>query len=269
MEMVSTSAPPEFEIRIGTSGWNYPHWRKVFYPEGLPTRKWLAYYASYFDTVEVNATFYGTPKEATFRRWYEETPAGFLFALKASRFITHVKRLKGVEEPLKRFYRTISPLKEKIGPLLFQFPPSLKYDRDLIAQFLALLDPRFRTTIEIRHQSFHNEEFLELLAAHNVALCLSDTAGRYPSLLEALTADFVYIRLHGSRVLYRSCYTEEELRAWAQKILSFKRPAYVYFDNDALGWAVPNALRLKELLGLPAKPLPEEALAILKTRPLD
>jgi len=266
--MLST-LPKKEEIRIGTSGWNYPHWRGIFYPEGLSTRKWLSYYATYFDTVEVNATFYGTPKETTFRRWYEETPEGFLLALKASRYITHIRRLKDVAEPLDRFYQVISPLREKIGPLLFQFPPSLEYDRGLISQFLDLLNPNFRTAIEIRHVSFHNEEFLELLASHNVALCLSDTAGRYPSLWEVVTADFVYIRLHGSRVLYRSCYTEKELRLWAEKISHFARPTYVYFDNDSLGWAVPNALRLKELLGLPARSLPEEALLILKTRPLD
>ncbi len=262
-------AAQRLTVRIGTSGWNYPHWRGVFYPKGLATSKWLTYYATYFDTVEVNATFYGTPKEKTLKKWYGETPSGFLFALKASRFITHVKRLRQVEEPLKRFYQVIAPLKEKIGPLLFQLPPSLKYDRALIADFLALLDPRYQTAIEIRHASFHNDEFLGLLATHQVALCLSDTAGRYPSLLEAVTAPFVYVRLHGSRTLYRSCYTEEELRAWAQKIVSFNRPTYVYFDNDSLGWAVPNALRLKELLGQPAKPLPQEALAILKDRPLD
>ena len=256
-------------FRIGTSGWNYPHWRGVFYPKGLPTKRWLSYYATYFDTVEVNATFYGTPKESTLKRWHQETPPNFLFALKASRFITHVRRLRQIDEPLKRFYQAIAPLKEKIGPLLFQFPPSLKYDRLLISEFLRKLDPTYLNAVEIRHQSFHNEEFLELLAAHNVALCLSDTAGRYPSLLEATTASFVYVRLHGSRNLYRSCYTEEELEAWAEKIKGFGRPAYVYFDNDALGWAVPNALRLKELLGQSARPLPEEAWKILKTRPLD
>ncbi len=260
---------PNLEVRVGTSGWNYPHWRGVFYPPGLPTTRWLGFYAEYFDTVEVNATFYGTPKETTFKKWYEQTPPGFLFALKASRFITHVKRLRQVEEPLKRFYQVISPLREKIGPLLFQLPPSLKYDRQLVADFLALLDKKYLTAIEIRHQSFHNDEFLALLAEHNVALCLSDTAGRYPSLLEEVTASFVYIRLHGSRTLYRSCYTEEELRGWAEKIKSFRRPTYVYFDNDSLGWAVPNALRLKELLGQEAKPLPEEAWAILKARPMD
>ncbi len=257
------------QIRIGTSGWNYPHWRGVFYPKGLSTKKWLIYYASYFDTVEVNATFYGTPKEGTFRRWYQETPENFLFALKASRFITHVKRLRKIEEPLARFYQTISPLREKIGPLLFQLPPSLKYDPHLIGDFLDLLDLRYQTSLEIRHASFHQERFLTQLKEKNVALCFSDTAGRYPSLLLELTADFIYVRLHGSRVLYRSCYTEEELNLWADRIRSWGLPGYVYFDNDALGWAVPNALRLKELLGQESKALGEEAMAILKSRPLD
>ncbi len=256
-------------IRVGTSGWNYPHWRKIFYPEKLPTRKWLSFYSTYFDTVEVNATFYGTPKEKTFRRWYEETPPDFLFALKASRYITHIKRLRGVEEPLKRFYQVISPLKEKIGPLLFQLPPSLKYDPALMEDFLSLLDPRYQTSIEIRNRSFHDERFFEQLRAKNIALCLSDTASRYPSLLFELTADFVYVRLHGSRTLYRSCYTEEELETWAERLRTWGLPGYVYFDNDALGWAVPNALRLKELLGQETKPLPEEAWAILRSRPLD
>lgn len=256
-------------FRIGTSGWNYPHWRKIFYPQGLATRKWLRFYSQYFDTVEVNATFYGTPKEKTFRNWYEETPAGFLFALKANRFITHIKRLRNIEEPLARFYQIISPLKEKIGPLLFQLPPSLKYDYSLLEDFLSLLDQRYLTTIEIRHSSFHNEQFLEQLKKYQVALCLSDTAGRYPSLLFEITASFVYVRLHGSRSLYRSCYLEDELRFWAEKLKEWNLPAYVYFDNDSLGWAVPNALRLKELLGQKAKPLPKEAWEILRTRPLE
>ncbi|AEH45862.1 protein of unknown function DUF72 [Thermodesulfatator indicus DSM 15286] len=256
-------------IKIGTSGWNYPHWRGVFYPEKLAKRKWLSFYTEYFDTVEVNATFYGTPKERTFRRWYEETPQGFIFAIKANRYITHVRRLRNVEDPLKRFYEAIKPLKEKIGPILFQFPPSLQYDRELIKNFLKHLDLSYQTTIEVRHASFQQEEFYELLSRYNIALCFSDTAGRYPSLVEVLTADFVYLRLHGSRVLYRSCYTEGELVSWAEKLKAWGKPGYIYFDNDSLGWAVPNALRLKELLGQPAKKLPEEALAILKTRPLD
>jgi uncharacterized protein YecE (DUF72 family) len=236
------------KIRIGTSGWNYPHWRGVFYPKGLGQRRWLSYYATYFDTVEVNATFYGTPKEKTFRAWAEAVPEGFVFAVKASRFITHIKRLREVAEALKRFYQSICPLKEKLGPILFQFPPSLKYDRTLMEDFLALLDRRYPTTIEIRNKSFWNPDFLDLLRQAGVALCLSDTAGKYPSLLEEITADFVYVRLHGSQELYRSCYTEEELKTWADKLRAWGLPGYVYFDNDAQGWAPINALHLKSLL---------------------
>ncbi len=257
------------KIWIGTSGWNYPHWRGVFYPSGLPPKKWLSYYATYFETVEINATFYGTPKEKTFKNWYKAVPDDFLFAVKASRFITHIKRLRDVGEAIKRFYRVVAPLGEKLGPILFQFPPNLKYDRALLEEFLAFLDLRHPTTIEVRHESFHDPEFFELLRQAGVALCLSDTAGKYPSLIEILTADFVYVRLHGSRVLYHSCYTEEELKHWAAKLKTWGLPGYVYFDNDALGWAVPNALRLKALLGQEAKPLPEEAVALLKGRPLD
>jgi len=257
------------EIRIGTSGWNYRHWRGVFYPEKLPTRKWLSYYSQYFDTVEVNATFYGTLKKETLARWLEETPEDFLFAVKASRFITHVKRLKAVEEAFERFLDSLSPLYPRLGVVLFQLPPSLTYEPQAMEDFLALLPQDFRFTIEIRNASFHHQRFLKQLERYGIALCLSDTAGRYPSLWEAITADFTYIRLHGSRKLYRSCYTEEELSAWAEKIRGFPvQKVYVYFDNDALGWAPENALRLKSLLGLPAKPLPEEAIKTLSRRPL-
>lgn len=127
------------EIRIGTSGWNYRHWRGIFYPKKLPTRKWLSYYSQYFDTVEVNATFYGTPKKETLARWLEETPEGFLFAVKASRFITHLKRLKAVGEALERLFESLSPLYPKLGVILFQLPPSLKYEPELMEEFLSLI----------------------------------------------------------------------------------------------------------------------------------
>ncbi len=258
------------EIRIGTSGWHYRHWRGVFYPEKLPVRKWLTYYARYFDTSEVNATFYGTLKPETLRRWVEETPEGFVFAVKANRYITHVKRLKGVTDSLKRFYESLEPLYPKLGPVLFQLPPNLEYDPDLLEDFLWALPREFPLALEVRHPSFHQETFLDQLRSRGVALCLSDTAGRHPSLFFATTADFSYIRLHGSRRLYRSCYTEEELQEWARRIRGFPvKKVYVYFDNDALGWAPENALRLKRILGLPVRSLPEEALKILSRRPLD
>ncbi len=255
-------------IWIGTSGWNYPHWRGIFYPKGVGQKRWLYYYASYFDTVEINATFYGTPKEKTLRSWYEAVPEGFVFAVKASRFITHVKRLRGVAQALRRFYNTLKSLGEKCGPVLFQLPPNLPFERNLLEDFLGLLDHRFPTAIEVRHASFADPVFFELLRHAGVALCLSDTAGKYPY-FEEITADFVYVRLHGSRILYRSCYTHKELETWAQKLKAWALPAYVYFDNDALGWAPANALELKRILGQPCKPLPPEAQALLKGRPLD
>ncbi len=236
------------KINIGTSGWNYPHWQGIFYPPGLPKSRWLKFYSRHFDTLEINATFYGRPKPATFKRWYETTPSPFLFSVKASRYITHIKRLKGIEEPLQRLYKDLSFLKEKRGALLFQLPPNFAYSEERIDTFIQLLDPSIPTALEIRHQSFLNPGFFQLLRKHNVAFCISDTAGRYPSLSYELTADFTYIRLHGSQILYASPYTPEELEAWAERINTWGIQAYVYFDNDAYGYAVTNALQLKKIL---------------------
>ena len=236
------------KVRVGTSGWNYSHWRGPFYPQGLPPTRWLEFYAQHFDTVEINATFYGRPKASTFQKWYEATPPGFLFSVKASRYITHIKRLKDVEEPLERLYHDLKPLKEKLGVILFQLPPNLSFKKEIIEIFLQLLDPSIPITIEVRHESFHTREFFRLLEKHNVAFCISETAGRYPSLVYKITADFTYIRLHGSRVLYASCYTHEELGEWAQRILSWGVDAYIYFDNDAQAFAPINAQELKEIL---------------------
>ena len=236
------------EIRVGTSGWNYPHWRGAFYPQGLPPSRWLEFYARHFDTVEINATFYGRPKPSTFTRWYQSTPPGFLFAVKASRYITHVRRLKEVEEPLHRLYQDLAPLKEKLGVILFQLPPNMTFEKQRLKDFLALLDPAIPTAIEVRHESFHTEEFFRLLEDYRVAFCISDTAGKYPSLAYRITAPFTYIRLHGSRVLYASRYTIRELEEWAQRILSWKVDAYIYFDNDAQAHAPQNARELKAIL---------------------
>jgi len=236
------------KVIVGTSGWNYPHWRGAFYPEGLPSSKWLEYYARNFDTVEINATFYGRPKPSTFKKWYQTTPSHFLFAVKASRYITHIKRLKGVEESLHRLYQDLAPLGEKLGVILFQLPPNLTFEKQRLGDFLALLDPSIPTAMEVRHQSFHTREFFRLLEKHQVAFCISDTAGKYPSLAYEITADFTYIRLHGSRALYASCYTREELETWARRISSWGVKTFVYFDNDAHAYAPQNALELKNIL---------------------
>jgi uncharacterized protein YecE (DUF72 family) len=233
---------------IGTSGWNYDHWKGIFYPENLSKTRWLKHYAGEFSTIEVNATFYRQMKESTFLKWHQDTPEGFVWSVKASRFITHVRRLQDVEEAMERFFTSVSPLKEKLGPVLFQLPPSLSFDRSLLEDFCSLIPDKKRCTIEARHASWTKKEALSSLEAHGIAWCISDTAGRYPY-LEAVTSDFSYIRFHGSTALYASNYSEQELRDWAAKIRSFGVDTYAYFDNDFEAYAPQNALRLRELLG--------------------
>jgi uncharacterized protein YecE (DUF72 family) len=237
-------------VRIGTSGWIYDHWKGVVYPENLPKRAWLAFYATLFDTVEINASFYHLPKETAFTRWYTETPPSFLFAVKASRYITHVKKLRDVEEPLVQFFRRVELLREKCGPLLFQFPPRFTFHREVFAAFVAHLAPHFRYVFEFRHPSFFCEEVYDLLHRHNIALCFADTP--FFPYAEVVTASFVYFRLHGSRNLYTHCYDRKELESWAEKIRSFSRmgEVYCYFDNDYQGFAVQNARELQRILGL-------------------
>lgn len=237
------------DIYVGTSGWNYYSFREVFYPSYLKSKEWLAFYATHFNTVEVNATFYKLPTLKTFEKWYKETPKEFIFSLKAPKVITHIKRLKEVNSELKEFLTQISALKEKALVLLFQLPPSLKYEAQVLKEFLKILPQDYLKVLEIRHQSFHCEEFVELLREYKVGLCFSDCAGRYPSWYEVQTTDFLYFRMHGSKKLYVSNYEEEELRVLVQKInlYSVKR-AFIYFDNTFLGYAILNAKRLKELI---------------------
>jgi len=236
-------------IRIGTSGWMYNHWQRIFYPDKWPKSKWLEYYAGQFDTVELNASFYRLPNPKTFKGWKERTPDNFLWSVKASKFITHIRRLKDPAEPLSRLYNSITGLGEKLGVILFQLPPSLSFDEKVFIDFCESLDPNFRYALEIRHPSWINSRVSAVLSEFNMALCISDTAGRYPS-SEAITADFVYIRLHGPRSLYASEYSEEELRVWAEKVIDWNKNAFIYFDNDFKGHAIKNARRLKEILVL-------------------
>lgn len=245
--MENPSTPHLPQIFIGTSGWNYGHWRGAFYPENLAKTRWLLHYSEIFSTVEVNATFYRQMRPSTFEKWREGTPGGFLWAVKASRFITHIRRLHEVKEPLKTFMESLRPLGEKLGPVLFQLPPSLTFDKDFLQSFCSLLPQDKRYTIEARHKSWMSDNALSCLKDFCIAWCISDTAGRYPY-LETVTADFVYIRLHGSKRLYASCYTEDELKAWAAKIHAWGLDTYVYFDNDFMAYAPMNALRLKELI---------------------
>jgi uncharacterized protein YecE (DUF72 family) len=235
------------KIRIGTSGWSYPHWKELFYPQDCRQSQWLEFYAEHFDTVELNATFYRLPKSKTFENWRLRTPDDFLWAVKANKYVTHTKRLNEPYEPLKRFYEAASGLKEKLGPVLFQLPPSLSFDEETFRHFCQSLNPSVSHALEVRHPSWINDLLFAILEEHNIAFCIADTAGRYPY-HETVTADFVYIRLHGSEKLYASEYSEEELRVWAKKIKEWNKETYLYFDNDFGGYAVKNARRLKEIL---------------------
>lgn len=232
---------------IGTSGWNYDHWKERFYPAGYPKAGRLDYYMNHFSTVEVNATFYRQMSMDTFMKWRMKSPEDFVFSLKANRFITHIMKLKGVEDSVKTFISSVSALGPKLGPLLFQLPPSITFDEKVLESFLSLLPAGYRYTLEARHESWTSPEALAALGRYNVAWCIADTAGRFPY-LEAITADFVYIRLHGSKKLYASDYTLTELARWADKIRSWGIDAYVYFDNDFMAHAPMNALQLKEIL---------------------
>ncbi|MDI6602833.1 MAG: DUF72 domain-containing protein [Patescibacteria group bacterium] len=249
---------PKGKLFIGTSGWIYSHWEGIFYPEDLPGKDKLKYFSKHFKTAEINYSFYHLPRPSTYQNWYSQTPEDFLFAVKASRFITHIKRLKGVREAWKTFLENALYLKEKLGPILFQFPPSFKAAEENIKrlnQFLILLKTyrgqtsvNLRFACEFRHISWCDKKIYNLLKKYNVAWVIADSPS-YPK-AEVVTADFVYIRMHGSKVLFSSKYTKEELSPLAQKIKKWLKQnlnVYVYFNNDAMGYAIENAKTLLKL----------------------
>ncbi|WP_175651706.1 DUF72 domain-containing protein [Pseudomonas sp. Marseille-P9899] len=287
------------EIHIGISGWRYAPWRKQFYPEGLIQAKELAFASRAVSSIEINGSFYALQTPQRYAEWRDDTPDGFVFAVKAPRYITHVRRLKEIAEPLANFFAS-GPLQlgDKLGPILWQFPPSMTFDPQRFADFFERLpqdrhaatqcarqcstrmnkDGAFhshgngplRHAVEIRNESFRNAEFIDLLRKHGVALVVADTAGKWPY-LEDLTADFLYLRLHGDAELYASGYTESALQRWAQRIRTWSRgqqPAdaqlagarkdavkgakdvYCYFDNDLKVRAPFDARDLLERLKL-------------------
>ena len=291
-------SPEQGRIRIGISGWRYPGWRGVFYPPGLLQADELSYASRHFDTIEINGTHYSLQRPEFFARWRDETPEGFVFAVKGSRFITHMKQLRDIDAPLANFFaQGLLRLGDKLGPFLWQFPPRFRFDRDKLERFMALL-PRdgdaaaalasghdhrlagrswaaceaggsLRHAIEIRHPSFLDAAFVGLLRRHNIALVFADAVG-WPY-AEDVTADFLYLRLHGSQELYASGYSEEELDRWAGRIAVWSaggepsdaklidpaarphrrpRDVYVYFDNDAKIRAPFDAQTLRRKLRL-------------------
>jgi len=269
------------EVRVGISGWTYPPWRGVFYPAGLPQRRELAYAAGLLNSIELNGSFYALQRPASYRGWREATPDGFLFSVKGGRFITHLKKLAGVETALANFFASgLLALGDKLGPILWQLPPTLSYDRDRLAAFFAQLprsttsavtlanghddrltdrnwlttdaDRPLRHALEVRHPSYAVPDFLALMRAHDIGLVVADTAGTWPFFTDVVS-DFVYVRLHGAGELYVGGYDDAALRVWAERVRGWVgdgRDVYVYFDNDVKVRAPFDAMALAGLLGV-------------------
>jgi uncharacterized protein YecE (DUF72 family) len=239
---------------IGTSGFAYDDWEGVFYPEGLPKRQWLKYYSEVFSTVELNVTFYRLPRAETFKKWNDETPEGFSFSLKGSRFITHIKRLLEPQEPIQRFIDASKPLRAKTSVVLWQFPPGFGVDMERLRNFLSLLKPfGLRHCFEFRNETWLREDVFSLLSKAGASACMAD----WPPFIDELPviSDFVYIRRHGKGGSYATSYTDEELREDARRIRKYLKKGldvYIYFNNDFSGYAPKNALTLKRLLKCPS-----------------
>jgi uncharacterized protein YecE (DUF72 family) len=286
-------------VRIGISGWRYTPWRGVFYPEDLPQRRELEFASRILSSIELNGSFYSMQKPESYEQWYRDTPPSFVFSVKGGRYITHIRRLQEVERPLANFLASgLFNLREKLGPILWQFPPNFRYDRERFERFLGLLphdteqalllahrhdewmegrtrlaiDEKrpLRHAVEIRNATFADPSFVALLREHGVALVVADAAGKWPY-LEDVTADFMYLRLHGEEELYASGYTDEALDRWAARIDAWRqgaepadarrigdasapasesRDVYCYFDNDIKVKAPYDARRLMEKLGV-------------------
>lgn len=236
-------------LHIGCSGFNYKHWKGVFYPDTLPEKRWLEHYQSVFSTVELNVTFYRLPLVSSFNRWYHATPPDFVFSIKGSRFITHLKRLVDPEDSLRLFFERAAPLKEKLQVVLWQFPPSFHADIERLYKFLKLLKGYpVRHTFEFRHESWITGEVITLCKKNKVSLCTADA----PAFLFTLpvTADFVYLRRHGA-LAEGGDYSEDFLREDARRVKSFLKKGldvFVYFNNDLFSYAPQNARTLQELL---------------------
>ncbi len=293
------SAAIKRQCRVGISGWTYSPWRGVFFPEKLAQRRELEFASRQVNSIEINGTFYSLQKPESYLKWRDETPQNFIFSLKGGRFITHLKRLKNVETALANYFAS-GPLalQEKLGPILWQMPPSFKYDANLLEEFFKQLprdtaaalalgskhdtkvegrtyletheNRRIQHALEIRHPSFENEEFIALLREHDIAVVVADTAGKWP-LIEDITADFMYLRLHGDQELYASGYSPGTLDRWASKIkcwirgknprgartlastqsqLNGRLDIFVYFDNDIKVHAPFDAISLAARLGI-------------------
>lgn len=232
---------------VGTSGWYYDHWREIFYPQDMAKSKWLDYYSRSFSTVELNNSFYHLPSEKAYINWKNSSPPGFVFSVKVSRFITHVKRLRDAAEPVTKFISRACLLEKKLGPLLYQLPRNIKPDYQKFEEFLQILPKDISHVFEFRHESWFDDEIFSLLRRYGVGFCIYDM----PDLCSPVitTSDFAYIRFHGSQRLYGGCYSDREMEDWAREIVNLGvEVVYIYFNNDMEGYAIKNALTFKHLL---------------------
>lgn len=245
------------KIYIGTSGWSYDSWVEKFYPKEISKKKWLSYYSQYFNTVEINSSFYHLPKPETFKNWFENTPVGFKFSVKVSKYITHTKKLLDCKEPLGNLFEAASWLKEKLKIFLFQLPPNLKKDYPRIKNFFDLLFElkkynefsKYKCVFEFRNESWFCNEIYDLLNEYGVG-CVISNSRVFPA-HNIITGKFCYIRMHGSTSLYSSKYSDDELREVAEmsvKNINDNVPTYIYFNNDMYGYAIENAISLKEMI---------------------
>ncbi|HVX26630.1 MAG TPA: DUF72 domain-containing protein [Parafilimonas sp.] len=238
------------KVYIGTSGWHYKHWVGKFYPEKSNARQQWEFYSKHFDTIEINNSFYKLPPPTVFEDWYMHSPKNMLFAVKANRFITHMRKLTQPEEPITRLFFSILQLKEKLGPILFQLPPKWKVNVTRFKEFLETLPNGYRYAFEFRNHTWYSDEIYALLQQYNCAFCIYELE-KHLSPME-VTADFVYVRLHGPTELkYQGSYNGTTLRKWAKQSLTWqeeKRDVYIYFDNDQDAYAAFNALALKKIV---------------------
>lgn len=281
-------------VRVGISGWRYPEWRGTFYPPGLAQRRELEFASRKMTTIEINGSFYSLQRPSSYVAWRDEVPEDFIFSVKGGRFITHNKKLRDCERPLANFFASgVLALGPKLGPILWQLPPQLPFDERRLDDFFAMLprttrdasrlaachdtrlrhepwleihdDRPLRHALEVRHDTFADPRFFDVMRKHGIAVCVADTAGKWPY-LPVVTADFVYVRLHGHQQLYVSGYGAAELDSWAARIAAWApRDVYVYFDNDVKSRAPFDAMNLAARLGYGKKvAFPRKALRAME-----
>lgn len=235
------------EIRIGTSGWNYDHWRGRFYPPELVAKRWFSFYAEHFNTVEINNTFYKQPNDATFDQWQEQASPGFLFSVKANRYLTHMRKLKEPAKPLERFLSGVRRLKSHLGPILYQLPPNWKPNLERLREFAQVLPDDLTHVLEFRRRDWLTEETYDVMAECNLSLCVHDLLPRHP---RRVRGRVVYVRFHGAGSKYAGKYRRSRLRRWADwlRAVAQERKVFVYFNNDLHAHAVHDAKTLQDLL---------------------